>query len=1462
MYKPKSSSPSWSAVSSDEGTSSDGSSRPTDTQSHGDTNLRIIEQPGSEVDDLFTEEKQVLDSIVIHAREYQLEMLEESLKRNIIVAMETGTGKTQVAVLRIQAQLEKSSPEKLIWFLAPTVALCEQQARVLKQQIPAVQAKFLTGSDGVDTWTDIRTWDDYLKNVHIVVSTYQVLLDAISHAFVPIGRLSLLVLDEAHNCVGKHPGSKIMDLYRAQKIAGLPIPSVLGLTASPIMKSKPDALELIEQTLDAVCRSPTIHREELLSTVKKPSMYYIYYSQPDCAPLTSTMETLGEVHHDLNRNIYADPYVVKLQADNSERSRLALRKALQKRDTYVLNQIYSLWRKSNEIHRELGPWAADYFIYISVTRFLMSVKRNDSWYQEWQVQEKKYLAGALEKVQFPSPPPFEDDTLTIDLSEKVRRVVNELSCSADGTKGIIFVREIATVATLAHILSVHPSLKNRFKIGTMVGANSYVSRKRDLGAVTKAVGDQDLEEFRKANLNLLVATSVLEEGIDVPACNMVVCFDKPDNLKAFIQRRGRARMRESKLILMMDRDKSTAEIDEWTELENEMKKRYEDDMREIQELIEIEESERPDIAPLCIPETGAHLDFDQAKSHLEHFCRRLSVRQYVDSRPYYIFRRDPAALRDFPKIAATVVLPMSLKPELRRIESSGCWYSEKNASKDAAFQAYKAIYEAGYLNDNLLPVNEELVRNTETRASEVEVHERFNPWIKVAHAWKHQTQVYQRRLRLKEQDGSVNCEFDVTLPVPFPKLPVFNIFWNASVSWKVELGEMKVVSAQDLPADQSPALIDLAHRHRFMEVKDCANVLHIRSPNQDIPFQELVGQKSIEGAPPDGTVLIRNNSGYPYFFKGWSSSQDPNIPTGVTLEDEPVDTLWLALGKWARRKNFLHPIDTTEHELQVQRKPGITAWPARLCRMDGIDASSVCFGALIPSITHVVEINLVATELCNTLLKDVGYTDISLVTTAICSPGAAEATNYERIEFLGDTILKMFTTATITANNPHYPEGFLDAIKTNIVSNARLSRAAVEAGLDKFIIKRGFGGHKWHPFYVEDLAKAEEDTESKRKMSTKTLADVVEALIGAAYLDGGLSKALACIRIFIPDVKWNSLETSRDSLFSQTPLNTDSLATLAPLEQLIGYSFRNKRLLIEAATHSSFGLVNASGSCMERLEFLGDAVLDSIVVSNLWPHNLDQRQMHLFRTVCVNADLLGFLGMEWAIPQEITHIANDKAKTPIETLAQIPFWKFMRHVSAEMGQAQRRAEERHAAERQLILDAIHHGTEYPWQQLAHLHIPKFFSDFFESVLGAVWVDSGSTEACAVIIERIGILPYLRRMLKDKVEILHPKNRLGELAGKHLMTVEYQNEVRESDDETRELFCRILVAGNVMAEVGGGVSPEEIQSKAAYAAYKQLVTVLAGADEGDVDEKMGDVDVDVDVDAEVETAVAERLMNDL
>jgi len=152
---------------------------------------------------------------------------------------------------------------QFIWFLAPTVALCLQQYDYIRSYLPAVTARLLIGADSVDRWSEQRIWDAVLDKTSVVVSTPAVLADALSHGFVKMDRLTLLVFDEgrsfnpakdskltvsAHHCARGHAANRIMqDFYHPLKLAegSGSVPHILGLSASPILRSKLGELRFV-----------------------------------------------------------------------------------------------------------------------------------------------------------------------------------------------------------------------------------------------------------------------------------------------------------------------------------------------------------------------------------------------------------------------------------------------------------------------------------------------------------------------------------------------------------------------------------------------------------------------------------------------------------------------------------------------------------------------------------------------------------------------------------------------------------------------------------------------------------------------------------------------------------------------------------------------------------------------------------------------------------------------------------------------------------------------------------------------------------------------------------------------------------------------------------------------------------------------------------------------------------------
>ena len=62
--------------------------------------------------------------------------------------------------------------------------------------MPAVQVRFLSGADGVERWHDQWIWDEVLKDVRVLVCAYKILQDALTHGFISMSKLALLVFDE------------------------------------------------------------------------------------------------------------------------------------------------------------------------------------------------------------------------------------------------------------------------------------------------------------------------------------------------------------------------------------------------------------------------------------------------------------------------------------------------------------------------------------------------------------------------------------------------------------------------------------------------------------------------------------------------------------------------------------------------------------------------------------------------------------------------------------------------------------------------------------------------------------------------------------------------------------------------------------------------------------------------------------------------------------------------------------------------------------------------------------------------------------------------------------------------------------------------------------------------------------------------------------------------------------------
>lgn len=111
------------------------------------------------------------------------------------------------------------------------------------------------------------------------------------------------------------------------------------------------------------------------------------------------------------------------------------------------------------------------------------------------------------------------------------------------------------------------------------------------------------------------------------------------------------------------------------------------------------------------------------------------------------------------------------------------------------------------------------------------------------------------------------------------------------------------------------------------------------------------------------------------------------------------------------------------------------------------------------------------------------------LTTPACKIDHPDVVDNQRLEFLGDSIINFLAAERLYAVKPDEQEGSLTVRRTHMVSTAALCESAVNNGIVP-LLKRNRGAEKL-------------------PRNSKTLADAVEAIVGAAYLDGGMAAASA-----------------------------------------------------------------------------------------------------------------------------------------------------------------------------------------------------------------------------------------------------------------------------------------------------------------------------------------------------------------
>jgi hypothetical protein len=337
---------------------------------------------------------------------------------------------------------------------------------------------------------------------------------------------------------------------------------------------------VIEANLDSITKTPRINRQELIRHVHVPELIEIVYSE-DCLSSktrSSTLELLLDRVQEAENQWLKYKFCLLSAGETAGLSKSFMR--VRNWSTSAQEQLKRFAARSRYIQQELGAWASDYYITATISRATLSMHLQQNARLDWKDEERIHILNTLGQVRVAEPlnPPSLQN-----ISNKCDSLFHFLKGAYNKDfRGLIFVEQRVTAIALCQLLSEHPETKNLFTSGTFVGTSTNQSRKTELADLLDQKCQKEvLKNFREGSKNIIIATSALEEGIDVSACNVVICFNKPPNLKSFVQRRGRARHKKSTFMILLSSDDNADLGAAWERMESKMVEEYMKESRQL-----------------------------------------------------------------------------------------------------------------------------------------------------------------------------------------------------------------------------------------------------------------------------------------------------------------------------------------------------------------------------------------------------------------------------------------------------------------------------------------------------------------------------------------------------------------------------------------------------------------------------------------------------------------------------------------------------------------------------------------------------------------------------------------------------------------------------------------------------------------------------------------------------------------
>lgn len=502
---------------------------------------------------MYPTEQTIAASFVPHGkltplRSYQKELVISALLENTIVYLPTGCGKTLVAI-KVMDEIKRLNQDRLAVFFVPTGPLVSQQAAYIRRESDLRVIELSgqhTHSELTFPWTRSKKRKQDGFGVDVIVVTPQFFINMLFASQFSLKSLCIMVFDEAHHAVQGHPYREIM--VKVMLMDHEFRPRILALTASPFgetgsIHSGQSALDNLTLSFGAALNTPTI--SELATNANNKEVQWV-----DVEPsafeirLKTALKQYVESHYD-SINVLSGGRTGNFFRGNFDTS-----------DVELCNLLARLREKHEGAQKESKH--SDLDLVLAQLRAIASSFQQFAVHGPHSVanQVKEYFS-MMDKRTFDLVAPMYRahllptlSTILLEndgsskISARVRLIADSIRNLQFGmdSRAIVFVRRRRTAIDLAKAMEDVPDLRE-LNPTRFVGHNSYE------GMSWEEEQKPTLERFRQGRIRLLVATNVIEEGLDIPQCSLVIQFDGVTGLTSLIQSRGRTRQQKSTFII-------------------------------------------------------------------------------------------------------------------------------------------------------------------------------------------------------------------------------------------------------------------------------------------------------------------------------------------------------------------------------------------------------------------------------------------------------------------------------------------------------------------------------------------------------------------------------------------------------------------------------------------------------------------------------------------------------------------------------------------------------------------------------------------------------------------------------------------------------------------------------------------------------------------------------------------------